>query len=84
MSDQGTAAQPIEGGDKPMPRTTAQLQQEADLAKSIEGSARLQAWSDAGEAEWVSAVSYWCDYLTIIDVQGLTDGLTERSMREAS
>ena len=67
-----------------MPRTTAQLQQEADLAKSIEGSARLQAWSDAGEAEWVSAVSYWCDYLTIIDVEGLTDKLTDRSLREAS
>jgi len=54
------------------------------LAKSIEGSARLQAWSDAGQAEWVSAVSYWCDYLTIIDMQGMTDKLTERSMREAS
>jgi hypothetical protein len=67
-----------------MPRTTAQLQQEADLAKSIEGSPRLQAWSDEREAEWVNAVSYWCDYLTIIDVQGLNDKLTERSMREAS
>jgi hypothetical protein len=84
MSYDGTAAQTTEGGDKPMPRTTAQLQQEPDLAKSIEGSARLQAGSDAGQAEWVSAVSYWCDYLTIIDMQGMTDKLTERSMREAS
>ena len=67
-----------------MRRITAQLQQEADLAKSIEGSSRLQAWSDAGQVEWVSAVSYWCDYLTIIDIQGLTDELGERSMREAS
>jgi hypothetical protein len=84
MSDHGTAAQNTEGSDKPTPRTTAQLQQEPDLAKSIEGSARLEAWPDAGQAEWVSAVSYWCDYLTIIDVQGMTDKLTERSMREAS
>jgi hypothetical protein len=67
-----------------MPRTTAQLQQEADLAISIEGSAHLQAWSEAGQAEWVNAVSYWCDYLTIIDVEGMTDKLTDRSMREAS
>lgn len=57
-----------------MPRTTTKLQQEADLAvKSIGGSALLQEWPEPADSEWVNAVSYWCDYLTIIDVQGQDD-----------
>lgn len=67
-----------------MPRTKAQLQQEADLAKTMEASDRLQAWSEAGEAEWVSAVSYWCDYMTIIDVKEPSEKQPEPGMREAS
>lgn len=40
------------------------------MARSSEDEARLQAQLAAREAEWVDAVSYWCDYLTIIDLPG--------------
>ena len=38
---------------------------------SVEEDARLQAQLASREVEWMDAVSYWSDYLTIIDVQGL-------------
>jgi hypothetical protein len=31
----------------------------------------VAARSQTLPATWVSAVSYWCDYLTIIDMHGL-------------
>jgi hypothetical protein len=42
------------------------------MAKSSDDDARLQAQLASREAEWVDAVSYWCDYLTIIDLPGET------------
>lgn len=54
-----------------MTSSTYEAQLDPDIVKnSVEGDARLQAQLASREAEWTDAVSYWCDYLTIIDFPG--------------
>jgi hypothetical protein len=56
-----------------MGRLTSTERPDADVLGSADENGRLPARSQTGQAAWVSAVSYWCDYLTIIDLQGLDD-----------
>jgi hypothetical protein len=62
-----------------MGRSTTNEQSEADVLGDADENDRLQARSQTGQATWVSAVSYWCDYLTIIDLQGLDDPALRRA-----
>jgi hypothetical protein len=62
-----------------MDRSTTNLPTNASEMGTSEENDRLQARSLAMQAEWVSAISYWCDYLTIIDVQGLDDPALRRA-----
>ena len=53
-----------------MRSSAANKQRGTDLiGKSAGENARLQACLGSRDAEWINAVTYWCDYLTIIDVQ---------------
>jgi hypothetical protein len=45
----------------------------ADVLKNTDKDDRLQPRSQTPPTAWMRAVSYWSDYLTIIDVQGLDD-----------
>ncbi len=45
----------------------------ADAVVDADDNDVLPARARTLPASWVSAVSYWCDYLTIIDMQGLGD-----------
>jgi hypothetical protein len=61
-------------------RQARKPQPEAGSAMKIgEDNARLQAQFASREAEWVDAVSYWCDYLTIIDLEGQSDPGSRRA-----
>jgi hypothetical protein len=62
-----------------MARTATNEHSDADGLGDAEENDRLQARSQTGQAAWVSAVSYWCDYLTIIDLQGLDDPAVRRA-----
>lgn len=46
---------------------------ETDVLGGANDSDVVAALSQTLPATWVSAVSYWCDYLTIIDIQELED-----------
>ena len=43
------------------------------LENNTDADHRLQARSQTPPTAWMRAISYWCDYLTIIDVQGVDD-----------
>ncbi len=62
-----------------MGRSAISEQSEADALGNAEENDRLLARSQTTQAAWVSAVSYWCDYLTIIDLQGLDDPALRRA-----
>ena len=52
-----------------MRSSAANKQQGTDLiGRSAGDNARLQACLGSRDAEWIDAVTYWCDYLTIIDL----------------
>jgi hypothetical protein len=64
-----------------MPSSTTTGQPTTEIAQATpEGGPNLSFIAPAIGAEWVSAVSYWHDYLTVIDVQGASAIVT----REAS
>ncbi len=62
-----------------MARAATNEPSDADVLGDAGENDRLPARSQAGQAAWVSAVSYWCDYLTIIDLQGLDDPALRRA-----
>jgi hypothetical protein len=59
---------------------TKHKQLQGSISKQVDGTARLQAQFASREAEWVDAVSYWLDYMTIIDIPAVP----EQGSRQAS
>jgi hypothetical protein len=63
-----------------MRSTVFEPQPGAEPANGTENDPRLRAQLAARGSEWMDAVSYWCDYLTIIDIPGSADpGMSEAS-----
>jgi hypothetical protein len=62
-----------------MDRLATGEEPDANASGNANENDRLQARSQTAQAAWVSAISYWCEYLTIIDIQGHDDPALPRA-----